>query len=253
MAKIIINADDCGYSQHVNQHIEHAIVKGRISSTTIMANMNDYEGALRLYNQYAGSVSFGFHINLTEGSPLRKSQLLIDTGFYQEKEGNVIFNAQPFRRKYLAKSVREEIYKEVMAQATRLRDSGVKISHIDGHHFIHQSVFMFPILPRLCKTIGVHKIRTYRNYMPLTINRVLRDRWKDIIRMQDGKAVFTDWFTSFEDFCRYGEDNKTFYKSGDVVELMCHPGGRNEREESLLLNTDVEKLFDSKLINYNTI
>lgn len=47
--KIIINADDCGYSEKVNAAIEDCILKNAITSTTIMANMDDFEGALRLY------------------------------------------------------------------------------------------------------------------------------------------------------------------------------------------------------------
>lgn len=251
--KLIVNADDCGYSRKVNQHIERAIIKGRISSTTIMANMDDFEGAIRLYQQYKDTVSFGFHVNLTEGTPLRYSQRLLDIGFYQESEGKIVFNAQPFRRKLLTKAVREEIFQEVLAQGTKIREAGVMLSHIDGHHFIHQSIFMLPVLPKLCKAIDVHKIRTYRNYMHSSINRMLRNRWKDIIRLQDGKAVFADWFTSFEDFYNCEKNNQKFYRNNDSVELMCHPGGIDVEEEDLLYKTDLENEFDSKVINYNNL
>lgn len=251
--KLIVNADDCGYSRKVNQHIEQAIIKGRISSTTIMANMDDFEGAIHLYQQYKDTVSFGFHVNLTEGTPLRYSQRLLDIGFYQESEGKIVFNSQPFRRKLLTKSVREEIFQEVLAQGTKIREAGVMLSHIDGHHFIHQGIFMLPVLPKLCKAIDVHKIRTYRNYMHSSINRMLRNRWKDIIRLQDGKAVFADWFTSFEDFYNCEKNNQKFYRNNDSVELMCHPGGIDVEEESLLINTDLESEYFCKLINYNIL
>lgn len=165
MNHIIINADDCGYSRIVNDHIESAIVGRKISSTTIMANMNDFDGAIGLYKSYNDSISFGFHLNLTEGHPLTYSQKLLDIGFYKEEAGAIVLNGNPFRRKFLDKQAREDIKKEVIAQAAKILDSGVKISHLDSHHFMHEAVFMIPLLPQICKEIGVNKVRNYRNYM----------------------------------------------------------------------------------------
>jgi len=251
--KVIINADDCGYSQKVNNHIKIAIEKHCISSTTIMANMGDFEGAVRLFKDYHECVSFGYHLNLTEGCPTSSSQILLDMGFYKEQGGSVIFNAQPFRRKLLSRVAREEIYKEVRVQVSRLLDSGISISHIDGHHFIHQSVFMLPLLPRLCKEFGIYRVRNYRNYMPKSLTRWARGQWYYFMRLQNSQIRTTDWFTGFEDFHRLELDGKRFYHEGDSVELMCHPGGKYAEEEKVLLSTDVEKLFDCQLISYNQL
>lgn len=253
MIRLIINADDCGHSNRVNSKIEEAIVNGKITSTTVMANMDDFPGAQLLYERYKGEVSFGFHINLTEGTPLLYSQLLLDSGFYKECEGKIVFNAKPFRRKWLSSKMREEIFKEVLAQAKRIDESGIKISHIDGHHFIHQSIFMIPLLPRLCKAINVHKIRTYRNYMPFSLNRFLRNAWSKVIKLQDPKAQFTNWFTSFEDFYSFEKQSKHFYKADDIVELMCHPGGKDISEADIMANTSMRELINCQMINYNQI
>lgn len=48
--KLIINADDCGKSKDVNVAINHFIEAGKITSTTIMANMDDLDGAARLFS-----------------------------------------------------------------------------------------------------------------------------------------------------------------------------------------------------------
>ena len=42
--KLIINADDCGKNKEVNAAISHFIETGKITSTTVMANMDDLEG-----------------------------------------------------------------------------------------------------------------------------------------------------------------------------------------------------------------
>lgn len=251
--KVIINADDCGYDTHVNEHICNAIEKRRITSTTVMANMADLDGAARLYKAYKDSVSFGFHMNLTEGSPILYSQPLMDMGFYKEEDGKIVFNAQPFRRKLLSKGVREDIYKEILAQVESIMDKGVNLSHIDGHHFIHQAVFMLPLLPRLCREIGVHKVRNYRNYMPASFNRWARGQWIRLVKMRDDSIKTTDWFTGFEDFYKIEKEGTKYYQKYDTIELMCHPGGKYTNEEEILLNINIESGFNCELINYNQI
>lgn len=251
--KVIINADDCGYDSHVNEHILNAVERRRITSTTVMANMADLDGAAQLYDTYKDTVSFGFHLNLTEGSPILYSQPLMDMGFYKEEDGKIVFNAQPFRRKLLSKGVREDIYKEILAQVESIMDKGVNLSHIDGHHFIHQAVFMLPLLPRLCREIGVHKVRNYRNYMPASFNRWARGQWIRLVKMRDDSIKTTDWFTGFEDFYKIEKEGTKYYQKYDTIELMCHPGGKYTNEEEILLNINIESGFNCELINYNQI
>lgn len=250
--KVIINADDCGYSESVNQHIEDAILKRRISSTTIIANMDDLDGAVRLYNKYKDRVSFGFHPNLTEGSPITESKNLIDAGFFYEEDGKLLVNAHPFRRKLLNSAMRESIYNEVLAQAKRILDRGINFSHIDGHHFIQQSTFMISLLPRLCKEIGVYKIRNYRNYMPMSANKLMRDCWGRLLKIQCSKIKYPDYFIAYKDFYELYSQGKCYATDG-VLELMCHPGGIYTDEEDLLMANDPEELYGMKLITYNEL
>jgi chitin disaccharide deacetylase len=70
MLNIIINADDCGFSPYVNSEIRKCIDEQIISSTTVMSNMDDFSGAVKLYQDYHNKISFGIHFNLTEGHPL---------------------------------------------------------------------------------------------------------------------------------------------------------------------------------------
>ena len=251
--KIIINADDCGYNRHVNEHIEKAIQERKISSTTIMANMDDFEGAVTLYNKYKNHISFGFHLNLTEGHPLTYSQLLLDKGFYSEKDGLIFFNGGEFRRKMLSSRMRTEISKEIMAQAVRLKDSGINISHIDSHHFMHQAVFMLVVLPDICDKIGIRKVRNYRNYMPQSASRILRNTWKQILLCQNKNLCFTDWFNGYKDWLVDYHKDVVFGKTDDTLELMTHPGGIYYDEELLMFQTDLRRFDNIDIINYNDL
>ncbi len=253
MNRIIINADDCGYSKDVNRHIEYAINKRRITSTSVMANMDDFDGAVHLYKEYKDTTSFGFHMNLTQGTPLLYSQELLDLGFFKEDNGLIVFDGNPFRRKLLSKRIREAIYKEVLTQAEKIMDSGVKISHIDSHHFMHQSVFMIPLLPKLCNDIGVFKIRNYRNYMPFSLNKIIRTAWSKVIKIENYKISFPKYFVDFQTFYNNNSSGIKYHKDNDTIELMCHPGGIYKEEEDLLLEIDVEKKFNCQLINFNEL
>lgn len=248
--RVIINADDCGKDPVVNKHIEDAIIKNKISSTTIMANMDDFEGAIQLYNIYHDRVSFGAHLNFTEGQPLIYSQVLLDLGFYIEENGKILMNGSQYRNKILNKEARHAIYLELKAQLTKIRDASVTISHIDSHHFIHHSLIMLPILPKLCKEFEVKKTRRVINNMPASFSRMMRNAWPKIISLQRKRMVYTDWFDSFGDFMALYNKGIIYVKGTDSVELMCHPGGIYEEEEKTLLSTDIEKVFNSKLINY---
>ena len=103
MNAVIINADDCGINKEVDAEIERFIQLGKITSTTVMANMDDLEGAKNLYDLYKDNISFGVHVNLTNGEPLTKSQALLDYGYYKEEDGKVLLNGYPFINKQIPK------------------------------------------------------------------------------------------------------------------------------------------------------
>lgn len=248
--RIIVNADDCGMSAHVNNHIENAILSRKITSTTVMANMDDLEGAKRLYEAYKDTISFGLHMNLTQGHPLLYSQSLLDCGFYKESEDGICFNGYAFMRRFLNRSCCKDILKELQAQANVLRDNQIAISHIDSHHHIHTAFFMMGILPCLSKSINVYKVRNMRNFMPLSVNKMVRNIWRGGQKIQNWKLRMTDYMCSYEDF----------YKSYDIVgptsdktiELMCHPGhDKFAEEENKLLEGNLTSVCHCEMISYN--
>ena len=218
MNTIIINADDCGKSPEVNKAIRECVEKKLITSTTIMANMNDFEGALKLYSDYSNEISFGLHITLDEGEPLLKNELLLETGYYK-KEAEKISMAIPNLRKPVPPSVLKAIYSEIEAQLIMLLDNGVKVSHLDSHHHVHSSPIVLPLVMKLSKKYGIYKVRGIRNYYPRSINEYLRYGWKIYAKMLNSKCVMTDYFCSTSEYI-----NSSMNVTNSVIELMCHPG-----------------------------
>lgn len=254
MLNIIINADDCGKSRPINNCIQKFIEAGKLTSTTIMANMDDLDGAIALYKSYQDKISFGIHLNLTEGNPILHSDILLQKGLYIESSEGIKFNINSYRNRILSPTVLNAIEKELDAQIAVLKDFGVKISHIDSHHHIHTGVAFLSLLPRLARRHRIYKIRSMRNYIPLTskINLLCRDTWWWLIKGQFPQIRTTDYFGIYEDWY----ETKHLWlqdKKESFLELMCHPGGVYESESENLLNTDFLSMKNIKLISYNDL
>lgn len=245
--RIIVNADDCGMSKSVNEHIEKAIIAGKITSTTVMANMEDFEGAVNLYGKYHEIISFGWHINLSEGTPLLYSQMLLDKGFYKEIDGGIVMDGKKFIRKCLPADMRDEITKELKAQYGKLRDHGIKLSHIDSHHHVHTSTWAITLIPKLLKDINISSMRNIYNNIPFGISSILRHGWSAMMKYQVPNLAIPDVLSGYQ---RYIE--KGLLAKGKVIELECHPGHPSyEKEEIMLLSHNYEKNIE--LISYNDL
>lgn len=252
MNAVIINADDCGINKEVDAQIERFIQLGKITSTTVMANMDDLAGAKRLYDSYKDKISFGVHVNLTDGEPLTSSQALLDYGYYKEEEGKVVLNGYPFINKRIPKRLHQDIINECVAQINKVRDYGINISHIDSHHLMLTSQSMISMTPTVLKLAGVKKMRRARNYIEKkTMSFYIRQAWFAYMKMQVKGLQSTDWFEMFTSF--YNLSNKGFRMNGSI-ELMTHPGGNYPKEDELMLATDYDELFRGyELINYNQL
>lgn len=129
--KIIINADDFGFSKSINQGIIEAYKEGLISSTTIMINMPYAEDAILKWKENS-NLGIGLHINLTQASPISNDvKSLVD-------ENNIFHNHRKIEREEVKISY-EDIYREIKAQIEKVLSYNVKIDHLDYHHFLSKN------------------------------------------------------------------------------------------------------------------
>lgn len=127
--KLIINADDFGFSKSINDGIIDAYKEGLISSTTIMINMPYASDAISKWKENS-SLGIGLHINLTQGSPVSDDvKSLVD-------ENNIFHKHRKIENQEVAITY-EDAYKEIKAQIERLLSFNVTIDHLDYHHNIH--------------------------------------------------------------------------------------------------------------------
>ncbi len=144
MKKLIINADDFGYSRGVNYAIVDSHCAGILTSTTIMANMPGFDHAVELAHQ-TPTLGIGIHLTLTCGRPLLSGHTtLVDDsgtfprlGFYEDPSTAVSL---------------DEVRAEWTAQIERALAAGIVPTHLDSHHHIHTYKNLPEVFAELART-----------------------------------------------------------------------------------------------------
>ena len=142
MRQLIVNADDLGADEARNAGIFEAIREGSVTSVSILANGPALEDGLRGISFLGDKkISFGIHLNLSEGIPLVSGlrQLTGPEGCFLGKARTHELLSQPRGR-----DLEGEIQQELDAQVRVLEKAGIPISHLDGHQHVH----LFPAAVR---------------------------------------------------------------------------------------------------------
>ncbi|MET3193513.1 chitin disaccharide deacetylase [Bacillus sp. OAE603] len=201
MTKIIVNADDFGYSKGVNLGIIEAHLNGIVNSATMMMNMYAVEHGVELAKRYP-TLGLGVHLVLTAGKPLLEDL----EGIVDE---NGVFLKQTYWYGNPTEASVDEVEQEWDAQIQRFLSFGLTPTHIDSHHHVHMIPVLQPVIAKLSQKYD----------LPVRISEQ---------HAIDGIKPFTDQLLT--DF--YGSDIPLDYfetiteriKSGvESVEVMVHP------------------------------
>lgn len=157
MRKLVINADDLGADEARNEGIFEAIEAGVVTSASVLANGPALEDALsRIRALKRKNISFGFHLNLSQGEPLAEGHRILigPDGRMLGKE-----TAHRLLMQEGNEDLGREILREAKAQLGRLCSFGLEPCHMDGHQHVH----VFPAVAPLVLPIAErHKIRWVR-------------------------------------------------------------------------------------------
>lgn len=203
--KIIVNADDMGYTKGVSEGIVEGYKKGVISSTTVMCNMPYAEKVPELLKECEG-LGTGVHLTLTCGRPLTKPVTLTD------KNGKFLKYREFYARRVDAK----EVYEEFRMQIEKFIDLFHCLpTHMDSHQGVHDSVsILLEEHPEWKENHNVQEIYEVSLKLAgeykLPVRRACRYQW---INGYHGKNATSDKFIELL------EENQ-----GKDLELMVHPG-----------------------------
>ena len=114
--KIIVNADDFGASERINNAIVDAFKKGIVTNTTIMPNMSAYDEAVELAKENGFFDKVGIHLNLLAGEPLtlsiKQEPLLYDSETNRLTSKYILNKKNIFLRFFLPSHTKKALKKE---------------------------------------------------------------------------------------------------------------------------------------------
>lgn len=212
---LIINADDFGYSESVNNAIASAFAEGLISSTTIMANAPAFEHACELAKQKGFADKIGIHLNVTEGMPLTEE--IKRSRIFCDENGSFCF--QRFKHYWLPSNEVALLFQEISQQILRCRSHGIKITHADSHHHVHTELFISIAVAKALRKFGIPYLRLTDNVRHASfLRRTYKSNLNFLIALQGLRG--THYFCDLSDISAMA---KQCDADDMVVELMVHP------------------------------
>lgn len=261
MKHLIINADDFGYSTQVNQAIIQAHQKGILTSTSLMVSADAFEEALTLAKANP-NLPVGLHLVLGCGKsvlPYDQIPNLVDN------ENN--FLDDPLKtglRYHFNAKAREQLPLEIRAQLEKFRDTGLTLSHVDGHLHHHVNPVVLHTLLDLAEEFNIKYIRLPYEELSLTakiapqglVGKTITAFVFSRLRFAHQKSLatknigFTDRVYGLLQTGNMNEDylvNLIPQMSGDLVEIYAHPNleGSGKIELEALLSPKLQAIIKS--------
>lgn len=157
--KLIINADDFGISSSVNRAVVKGWTDGILTSASLMVTGEAFAGAVELARQNP-ALQVGLHLTLVQGrSALKHDGFPLLTDHRGNFPEDPVFAGM---RMFFLKPLRKQLEGEIEAQIVRFLETGLPLSHIDGHLNIHMHPTVFDILCRLMPKYGISSFRLSR-------------------------------------------------------------------------------------------
>lgn len=244
LKNLIVNADDLGWTEGVNRAIVDAHRKGLVTSSSLLANGRAFASALAVA-QSNPQLGVGVHLNLSDGPPTAPAEevrgLLNEGGDLEEGPESLLLR---IASRGLAL---QEVEREWDAQIQKVRDAGIRPTHLDGHKHVQMLPGLFEIALRLAKKHEIHAIRvaheesTLRSVLASAGGpkaavvfkqgvqaRGLKLLAPDAREMADHAGVTTaDYFCGIAQtgaLTREGIEKLLENLPDGTTELMCHPG-----------------------------
>lgn len=233
--QLIINADDFGIHPAVNEAVHKAATEGILTSTSLMAGGDAFDEAVEMARSMP-SLGIGIHITLVGGikpvlPPSEVPSLTWDNGVFCHDYGKLIV------RDLEGKISLSEVYAEWDAQIQKIMNTGLPVTHMDGHQHMHMWPHFYPIARDLAKKYHIscmrvpdedvlfgmkdgHIIRwAAKNGLSLLSRMHRPDLKKNHIRTNDHFfGMLYGGHLSPERFAKFILQTKP-----GITEIMCHP------------------------------
>ncbi|MER3476973.1 MAG: hopanoid biosynthesis associated protein HpnK [Leptolyngbya sp. ERB_1_2] len=232
-----INGDDFGFSTGVNQAIIAAHQQGILTSTSLMVTGEAVDEAIELAASNP-SLAVGLHLVLGMGrsvlSPAQIPNLVDAEGNFPDDPGRAGLSYQ-----FNAKA-RRELPLEIRAQLEKFRQTGLNLSHVDGHLHLHSHPVVLRHLVNLAEEFAIREIRLPSEELSIAL-KIDRSDWltKTVGSLvftglrRDGEKLLKKHQIQFADrvygFLQTGRITESYLLelipkiTADVIEIYSHP------------------------------
>ena len=156
MKRLIVNADDFGFTLGINAGIVRAFKAGIVTSATIMANGEAFEDAVSLARANPG-LGVGCHLALVGGRPVAAPS---EIPSLVDRNGALPATLTKLVIKIARGcALAEEIACEFRAQVQRAVSSGIQVTHLDSHKHAATHPRVMEALARVAAEFGIKCVR----------------------------------------------------------------------------------------------
>jgi hopanoid biosynthesis associated protein HpnK len=173
LRRLVVNADDFGCSQSINQAIIRAHREGILTSASLMVNEPWAAEAVALARENPG-LGVGLHLVLVCGAAALPSKEIPQLA---DGRGRFTDNAVAAGWRYFAGArCRGQLRLEIAAQFERFRATGLRMDHVNGHLHLHLHPVVFGILMENAERWGIRALRLTDDRLRLNA-RLAPGRW----------------------------------------------------------------------------
>jgi hopanoid biosynthesis associated protein HpnK len=251
MKRLIVNADDFGFTRGVNAGIERAFKSGVLTSATIMANGDAFEDAVEIARANPG-LGIGCHLAVVGGRPVAPAS---EVASLLDGRGMLPRTLTELMKMLVRGRARaEEIEREFRAQVERVVRAGITPTHLDSHKHTHTHASVMRAMARVAVEYGIACVRNpfERVFAPARTGRAARGKRPVYLKQYAMSAAIAPRAPHFKRVARdHGLKTPDYFcgvrltglldgeamrgvieslKDG-TTELMCHPGIYDEELE----------------------
>lgn len=203
MSKLLLRADDLGFSEAVNLGIAKTVRAGTIRNVGMMSNMPSAKSGYHLLKNY--DIALGLHVNLCAGACLSDPQSIPTL----VKENGEFYSSREIRSRDHDTISLEEAKKEIDAQVQKFREITDKNPDYIDVHAIESA--------NALKAAGEIADRYQIFYDQAFLNK----QWEKDHQLYGLMAIPDE--TNTYDAVGFFEEHKDFMKKHDTV-VIFHPG-----------------------------
>lgn len=162
MLRIIVSADDFGYSDDTVDATIQCFESGALTSASIMTNMPATARALD-FARRRGEFSFGVHLIFVGDGPERSLIGPSESSALVDAEGRFAPANSVRLRALLGTLPQDQIERQIRAQLQAVAAAGANISYVDSHKHLHKFAPFRAALAQVLPEFGIRKVRNVQD------------------------------------------------------------------------------------------